>query len=440
MGKILNAIYEFFGLFVSESSTGFTVVNIALCIFIFTFVIKMLMLPLTIKQQKYSRLSSRMSPELQAIQAKYKGKRDEVSLRRQQEETQEVYAKYGTSPMGGCLPLLISLPIMFALYRVIYKVPGYVTEVGNMYRSIADSVTALGSADSVVSNVSEFLANNGLAAIPSELSNFAVFDAEKTNYLIDVFARFNRTNWDAFLATPFFSSVKTTAMPVIENIMSANSLFGLNILDTPQWNGISVIIPILAAGFQFVQGRLQTAGTAPQGDNPMANSGKVMNTVMPIMSGVFCLMLPIGVGVYWIATSVFTIIQTIFINKYLDKADLDEMIEKNLEKSKKKKKKYGVNTGNKMASVAKTSTKSYDYTYDSNAYKKNRNSKNSGDTYRRSEVSYSASSIAANANLLARNNKPAAKPAGEAKQGSADESAPAENINTPETENRQDGE
>ena len=132
LGKILNAIYNFISLFGIE--------NIALCIVIFTFVVKMLMLPLTIKQQKFTKLQAKMSPELTKIQQKYKGKNDEESLRRQRSETQEVYAKYGASPMGGCLPLLISLPIMFALYRVIYAIPAYVTDVGELYGSIADKL------------------------------------------------------------------------------------------------------------------------------------------------------------------------------------------------------------------------------------------------------------------------------------------------------------
>ena len=134
-----------------------------------------------------------------------------------------------------------------------------------------------------------------------------------------------------------------------------------------------------------------------------------MNTIMPIMSGVFCLMLPIGVGLYWIASALFTIFQTLFINKYLDKADIDEMIEKNVEKQNKKKEKLGVVHDSKVNEVAKTSTKSYDSvsydnsaTYDNTSYKKNnkRRSGGAGSDYKRSSVSYSASNIAANAHLL----------------------------------------
>ena len=399
MGVILDAIYKFVGLFGSH--------NIALCIFIFTFVIKMLMLPLTIKQQKYTRLSSKMSPELKKIQEKYKGKRDEESMRRQNAETQELYAKYGTSPVGGCLPLLISLPIMFALYRVIYAIPAYVTEVGNWYGSIADAVTNIsGHADSITT----FITENQLK-ISSNLATYAVGSTEYRNSLIDILAKFSTANWDAFFAVDKFSSLKAGLSATVDSIINAHNLFGLSILDTPTYKNIpSLIIPVLAVVTQMLQTRISMANTNTQQandkDNPMANSMKSMNTIMPIMSGVFCLMLPIGVGVYWIASAVFTILQTVFINRYLDKTDIDEMIEKNVEKVNKKKESLGVSYGNQMAEVAKTSTRSYtnDAAYDNTAYKKNNKRKSvSGGDYKRSTVSYKASSIAANANLLGRN-------------------------------------
>ena len=86
----------------------------------------MLMLPMQIKQQKFSKLNSVMTPEIQKIQKKYQGKKDQQSQLAQQEEIKAVYDKYGTSPTGSCLQLLIQMPILFALYRVIMNVPAYV--------------------------------------------------------------------------------------------------------------------------------------------------------------------------------------------------------------------------------------------------------------------------------------------------------------------------
>ena len=407
MGVILDAIYKFVGLF--------GIHNLALCIFLFTFVVKMLMLPLTIKQQKFTRLSSKMNPELTKIQEKYKGKKDEESMRRQQAETQEVYAKYGTNPMGGCLPLLISLPIMFALYRVIYAIPAYVGEVGDWYRTVAGAIEGIsGHADAITTFVTE----NGLR-VTNSLSTYALGSTEYTNSLIDILAKFSTANWEAFFQNGTFAAIQGTCTEAVNSIIKANNLFGLNILDTPNFKIIgSLIIPVLAVVTQMIQTKTMNV-SQPQkqtknSDNPMAGSMNTMNTIMPIMSGVFCLMLPIGVGIYWIASALFTILQNIFINRYLDKTDLDAMIEKNVEKANKRKEKLGVVYDNKMAEVAKKSTKTYENpSYDNTEYKKNNKRKSvSGADYQRSTVSYSAKSIAANANLLSAraNAKDEAKP------------------------------
>ncbi len=407
MGVILDAIYKFVGLF--------GIHNLALCIFLFTFVVKMLMLPLTIKQQKFTRLSSKMNPELTKIQEKYKGKKDEESMRRQQAETQEVYAKYGTNPMGGCLPLLISLPIMFALYRVIYAIPAYVGEVGDWYRTVAGAIEGItGHADAITTFVTE----NGLR-VTNSLSTYALGSTEYTNSLIDILAKFSTANWEAFFQNGTFAAIQGTCTEAVNSIIKANNLFGLNILDTPNFKIIgSLIIPVLAVVTQMIQTKTMNV-SQPQkqtknNDNPMAGSMNTMNTIMPIMSGVFCLMLPIGVGIYWIASALFTILQNIFINRYLDKTDLDAMIEKNVEKANKRKEKLGVVYDNKMAEVAKKSTKTYENpSYDNTEYKKNNKRKSvSGADYQRSTVSYSAKSIAANANLLSAraNAKDEAKP------------------------------
>ncbi len=412
LGVILNAIYNFVEIFGIE--------NIALCIILFTFVVKMLMLPLTIKQQKFTKLQSKMSPELTKIQQKYKGKKDEESLRRQQSETQAVYAKYGASPMGGCLPLLISLPIMFALYRVIYCIPAYVTDVGSLYGSIADKLQGVsGYKNTLV----DFITQNSLvlsqqSGCSSTVIDLTIYQDVPREYLIDLFSKFNPANWDAFFNVDLFNSIKEAAVTVngstmavsevVDKIISVNGLFGLSILDRPVWNGISVVIPILAVVTQFIQGKLQTAVNTNKkaSDDPAQQTTRMMSTIMPIMSGAFCLMLPIGVGIYWIASAVFTIIQTLFINKYLDKINVDDMLEKSKKKNIKNQEKLGVSYDNKMAEVAKTKGLNYSNSseeYDNTSYKKNsgKKSKQAGSDYKRSNVSYSSKSISANANLLA---------------------------------------
>lgn len=449
-GIVMNAIYEFVSLL--------NVHSIAVCVIIFTFVTKMLMLPLTIKQQKSTKLSSQMNPEIMKIQEKYKGKKDETSMRKQQAEMQAVYEKYGTTPMSGCLPLLISLPIMFALYRVIYAIPAYVNDIGEMYGVIADQIQSIqGYGQAILSFVQE----NGIAVSKLKPTIDLVTGADgiahnvimltKEN-LIDIMYQFNTGAWDAFknvnladaeswlntidltkviqnyslgvsveailpVDTASFVALIPNIQDTVTEIISVNSfLGGLNILNAPGWSFPGIIIPLLAALSQFVQSKVAMAGNKQQNnvDNPAAQSMKMMNYVMPLMSMFFCAMLPICVGLYWVASAVFGTIQTIFINRYMDKVDVSDLMEANAAKAAKKRAKKGITTGSQMAEVAKTSTKSiqtedtkkfnnaYDYKNNASSGKSSNKGAKAGE-YKHSDVSYSASSISANANLLKNN-------------------------------------
>ena len=437
-GIIMNAIYEFISLM--------NIHSIAVCVIIFTFVAKMLMLPLTIKQQKSTKLSSRMNPEIMKINEKYKGKKDETSMRKQQAELQAVYEKYGSTPMSGCLPMLISLPIMFALYRVIYAIPAYVNDIYEMYGIIADKIQGIqGYGQAILSFIQENkISVSNLTPFIDVISDggiaYNTIEITKNN-LVDLMYQFNTDNWELFRDTstwlaavdpakiiqnfslnvsseslkPIDTAAFAAMIPGIEStireIVSVNSFLGnLNILNSPGWSFPGIIIPILAAVTQFVQSKVAMAGNSQQNnvDNPAAASMKMMNYVMPIMSMFFCAMLPICVGLYWVASAVFGAIQTVFINRYMDKVDVDDLIAANAEKVAKKKAKQGVVTGSRMAEVAKTSTKSihneetrkFSNAYD---YKNNPSGKGVKGEYKRSDVSYSAKSISANANLLRKN-------------------------------------
>lgn len=133
LGYILSWIYDFFALFTDDHTA-----NIGLCIITFTFVVRMLMLPMTIKQQKFTKLNSVMNPEIQEIQKKYQNKKDQQSQLDMQEEVKAVYDKYGTSPTGSCLQLIIQMPILFAVYRVVNvdNISKYVSAAKNAGESI----------------------------------------------------------------------------------------------------------------------------------------------------------------------------------------------------------------------------------------------------------------------------------------------------------------
>lgn len=131
LGKVMNFIYTILDN-VLPGDNGL----VGLSIIFYTIFVYTLMLPMTINQQRSTKMMSVINPEVQAIQKKYRNKKDQASMMKQQEEIQQVYDKYGTSMMGGCLPLLIQMPLLFALYPVIYDIQGYVPAIKDAPASV----------------------------------------------------------------------------------------------------------------------------------------------------------------------------------------------------------------------------------------------------------------------------------------------------------------
>ena len=185
LGKLMEGI--FFVLDKIASLWGGTA-NIGVAIIIFTVIIYLLMLPLTIKQQKFSKMSAIMNPEIQAIQAKYKGTKDPDLMQQMQQETSAVYAKYGVSPSGSCVQLLIQMPILFALYRVIYAIPAYVPMVKNVFMDTVNSMMGLNSTGTVMENPevfmnsAKFLQDTHLDEKAKAINNISSFIAYKKQF------------------------------------------------------------------------------------------------------------------------------------------------------------------------------------------------------------------------------------------------------------------
>lgn len=321
LGQIFNLLFNF------VHAIG--IPNIGLCVILFTIIVRLIMLPLTIKQQKFSKLSSMMNPEIQAIQAKYKDKKDNVSLMKMQEETKAVYEKYGTSPSGGCLTMIIQLPIMFALYRVIYKIPGYVTKIKEVGMNIYSAVSGVDGWESI-------LENNDISAATSSANGF-----------IDSIYNFSSSTWDKLAGISDFSSISDTITANADKLIDYNNFFGISLTQAPGWKiSWALLIPLLAGIAQWVSARLMQSRAAnmqnDQKANPMGNSMKVMNNIMPIMSAFFCVTFPACIGLYWITSSVVQIIQQIFINVTMDRVNVEDMISENIEKVNKKRAKKGL--------------------------------------------------------------------------------------------------
>ena len=323
LGWILNAIFNFMDM-------AFNSQNIGLSIILFTVVIYMLMYPLTYKQQKFSKMSAKMNPEIKAVQAKYAGKRDQASMMAMNEETKAVYEKYGVSPSGSCVQLLIQMPILFALYRVIANVPAYINGVKSVFMPLVDKIMVTEGAASTVAALGH------VKKIP-----------ESTNAVVDILNKFTPKNWDALAAE--YTDLAPIVAETKNKLNEMNNFLGINIGISPSdlmkaGVVIAILIPVLAAVTQFLNVKLmpQAATQNTDKDDPMAKSMGTMNMIMPLMSAVFCFTLPSGMGLYWIASSVVRSVQQIFLNRHFDKMNLDDLIKKNLEKVNEKRAKQGL--------------------------------------------------------------------------------------------------
>ena len=351
LGWIMNVLFNFL-------NGVFGIQNIGLCIILFTVIIYLLMLPLTIKQQKFSKLSAKMNPEIQQIQKKYKNKKDNESMMAMNEETQAVYAKYGVSPTGSCLQLLIQMPILFALYRVIMNVPAYVNGVKDVFTELAGRIMSAPGGTTFM----EELGTNGRMYLESR-------DFTQTNTIIDELYKLQDSGaatWQ--MLADKFPDMEGLIVSTQSSINHMNN-FGINIANSP-WNiaksaiatgsflllAGAVLVPLLAALTQWLNVKMMPQPSTGDENETMNSTMKTMNMMMPIMSAWFCMTLPAGMGLYWIMGAVVRGIQQWSINKYLDRLDLDELVKKNIEKNNRIREKKGL-PPQKMTDIARTNVR-----------------------------------------------------------------------------------
>ena len=321
LGYIMDILFRF--------TSQFGIFNVGLCIILFTIITKTLMIPLTIKQQKSTKLMSVMNPEIQAIQKKYRGKTDQASMQKQNVEIQAVYEKYGTSMTSGCLPLLIQMPI--------FNIPAYVPSVRVYFDNVVTPLMTQPDYAEKISGITD-------VARAAAVNSMDKFDFTSADRLVDMLYKFTGSQWDQLQNLfPAISDVISENAHIIEEM---NWFLGLNLAEAPGWApSLAWSIPILAALTQWFSTKLMSGKQAESqmdSDNPTAQSMKSMMTIMPLFSAFICITMPTGLGLYWIATSVVTVVQQLFVNSYMEKVDIDEMVRKNMEKVNAKRAKQGL--------------------------------------------------------------------------------------------------
>ena len=335
MGWIMNAIYKVLDMVGIQ--------NLGLCIIIFSILIYLCMTPLQIKQQKFSKLSAIMQPEIQKIQKKYQGKKDQDSMMKMQEETQAVYQKYGVSPTGSCVQLAIQLPILYALYQVIQNIPAYVGSVYNVFNGVCTKILAVDGFTDIINN---FIADNKMTRVRQVTDN--------ADSIVDFLYALSPSQWKSLQDISQFSGFSDQISKTASEIQKMQTFGVLNIADQPlsyiKTGSLILIIaalaiPLLSWATQMLNLKLMPQAATQNGNddnNAMASSMKTMNTVMPLMSAFFCFTFPVGLGIYWIASAVVRSIQQLLINRHLNKMNIDDLVNENMRKMEAKRAKEGL--------------------------------------------------------------------------------------------------
>lgn len=282
MGWIIEQIYRL-------------VSNYGLSIIIFTILFKLVLLPLNIKSQKAMRKTQKIQPLLADLQKKYANDKERLQM-----ETMKLYKENNVSMTGGCLPMLIQLPILFGLYRVIYAPIKYLLGVAD-----ADGISRVGELKEAIIAAGENIGNL----------------ASTANDIIWKNSQIQVSQWAQTLneGDPWTINFNFLGLD-LSNVPS--KAFGYLTSGNMEWSIILLLlIPIIAVAAAVVTNKITMAQSGQNNSNneTAAQMSKSMNLMMPLMTGFFTLTLPAGLGIYWIISSIMQIVQQLVLNYYLDK-------------------------------------------------------------------------------------------------------------------------
>lgn len=327
--------------------------NYGVAILLFTIVVKAILMPLTVKQQKSMLKTQKLQPLLMDLQKKYENDKEKLN-----QETMKLYQKYQVNPMSGCLPMLIQFPIIIALYWVVKQPIIYIMGVASS--DIWRIVWAMNDWGQASQGNLDAL-NHLLETMKIDTSNFVGYftDANFKNfgqYEIPI-ARFLHANPEIMNSSWIVETGKVYRLIDfnfcgidLSQTPSLGSLLGLIMGSVPEggitWNLIGLwLIPILAGGSSYLTSKISQAMQPPQpvqkDENGVEkpNTMKTMMVIMPLFSAWIAFSLPAAIGFYWILSSVIQILQQMVVNKVADPGVTDDDIKEEIENAKKNRKK-----------------------------------------------------------------------------------------------------
>lgn len=267
--------------------------NYAIALFIFALVLQIVLFPLGIKQQKNSVKQASLRPKEMAIRKKYAGRNDKPTQQKLNEEIMELYQRENFNPMGGCLPMLIQLPILFSLYNVVISPLKYICGFG------ADTIK------NIQLKVYEILQAAGT-------EGFEAFADGKTVSQINLITKMRELGLTNF--------VGENGQAITESMLPDFTIFGgkLDLSMIPIQHLWSILLLIPALTLVVTYGSTWISRKLMYNPNPEAQndiSMKIMNLSMPLLSVYISFTVPATIGLYWIFRSILGVLQQLALSK-----------------------------------------------------------------------------------------------------------------------------
>lgn len=301
---MIDAILGWVGKFLGwlDGLTG----NYMYAMFLFALVVEIVMIPFGILQQKNSRKQARLRPKEMAIRNKYKGRNDKATQQKMNEEIQQMYQEEKFNQLSGCLPLLIQLPIILALYNVVINPLKYV----------------LGLGDELISTMANFanapISSSGLGAELGNVTNNTIALADRLSQEVS-------SSGSLVEGLTQFTGSSAVAQQAANLQFPDFSFFGLNLAHTPElkWDWL-LLIPVLTFLVYFGSMKISrrftyqpTVSDDPAQKKAAGCSNWVMDISMPLISVFVCFRVPAAVGVYWIFKSILGTVKQFIFSKVM---------------------------------------------------------------------------------------------------------------------------
>ena len=297
-GFILDAIYNVFYAMSPFLALGLSII-------FFTFIVRLILLPLGIKQQKHTISMRKVQPDVQKINKKYEGRNELSDRQAKTAEIQKLYADKKVNPFAGCLPALIQWPIFITLFSMFRSPYAYINRLRDVYIAIVNQmITYEGWYLPIVNTYSLSLARAEYG-----------FDINQPDNLIRLIFTYSIEDWQIY-----FAQIPSAFIEPLENLINTargmETFLGIDMVSAVFFNWPAIILPILAAASSFLTSRvMMKSNPVVDPSAPGAALQKPMMYMMPVMMGAITFVSPGALGVYWIASNIFHLIQIIVLEK-----------------------------------------------------------------------------------------------------------------------------